>query len=84
MYKFTTGEYTLVFELYLPSASIDHSSVDISATNSIETISRASTNKSADHTRSLVLIHKYNNATPSNMMMDLALRISQVWLMNKI
>ena len=72
MYELTTGEYTVVFELYFPSASIDHSSVDI-ATSSIQTISRVSTTKSADHTRSLVHIHKYNNVTPSYLMMDLAL-----------
>ena len=35
MYELTTGEHTLVFELYFPSATIDHSSVDISATSSI-------------------------------------------------
>ena len=35
MYELTTGEYTVLFELYFPSASSDHSSVDISATSSI-------------------------------------------------
>ena len=28
IYEVLTGEYTVVFELYFPSASIDHSSVD--------------------------------------------------------
>ena len=53
MYELTTGEYTVVFEL-----------ADTSATSSIETISRVSTPKSADCTRSLVYLHKYNSVTP--------------------
>ena len=52
MYELTTGEYTVVFKLYFPSASIDHSSVDISATSSSETASRTSTNLFSDHSRS--------------------------------
>ena len=52
MYELTTGEYTVVFKLYFPSASIDHSSVDISATSSSETASRTSTNLLSDHSRS--------------------------------
>ena len=39
MYEHRAGEYTVVFELYFPSASIDHSSVDISAKSNIKTIS---------------------------------------------
>ena len=39
MYEHRAGKYTVVFELYFPSASIDHSSVDISATSSIKTTS---------------------------------------------
>ena len=52
MYEVTTGEYTVVFKLYFPSAAIDHSSVDISATSSSETASRTSTNLFSDHSRS--------------------------------
>ena len=52
MYELTTGEYIVVFEIYFPTVSIDHSSVDISATSSVGTISRVSINKSADLTRS--------------------------------
>ena len=37
---------------------------DTSATSSIETISMVSTNKSADHSRSFVHMHRYNNVTP--------------------
>ena len=52
MYEPTTGEYTVVFKLYFPSVSIDHSSVDISATSNCETVSRTSTNFFSDHSRS--------------------------------
>ena len=52
MYEPTTGEYTVVFKLYFPSVSIDHSSVDISATSNCETVSRISTNFFSDHSRS--------------------------------
>ena len=71
IYEVSTGEYAKLFELYSPSASIDNSPVDISATSTIETISRVSTNKFADHTRSLVHAHKHNNAKLNYLMMDL-------------
>ena len=71
IYEVSTGEYAKLFELYSPSASIDNSPVDISATSTIATISRVSTNKFADHTRSLVHAHNHNNAKPNYLMMDL-------------
>ena len=49
MYELTTSEYTVLFELYFPSATIDHSYVDISVTSSSETVSRTSTNLFSDH-----------------------------------
>ena len=42
----------MLFKLYFPSASIDHSSIDISAASSSETVSRTSTNFFSDHSRS--------------------------------
>ena len=63
MYELTTGEYTVVFELAFPLRLLPIH-IDISATSSIETISRVSTPKSADCTRSLVYLHKYNSVTP--------------------
>ena len=49
LYEPTAGKYTVVFELCFPSATTDHSSSDTSATSSMETISKVSTSKSADH-----------------------------------
>ena len=43
MYPPSTGDYTVVFKLYFPS-SINISKVQISATSSIEAVSRTSTN----------------------------------------
>ena len=67
MYELTTGEYTVVFKLYFPSASIDHSSIDISATSSSQTVSRTSTNLFSDHSRSrMELQHTPADLTMSN------------------
>ena len=75
MCELTTGEYTVVFKLYFPSASIDHSSIEISATSSSQTVSRTSTNLFSDQSRSrMELQHTpadltiiiINLATPTN------------------
>ena len=75
MYEPTTGEYTVVLKLYFPSVSIDHSSVDISATSNCETVSRISTNFFSDHSRSRMELQHMstdsnkriiNLATPTN------------------
>ena len=67
MYQLTTGEYTVVFKLYFPSASIDHSSIDISATSSSQTVSRTSTNLFSDQSRSrMELQHTPADLTMSN------------------
>ena len=66
--------YTVVFELYCPSTSINHSTVQISATSSIRTVSRTSTNLFSDHSRSIIHLHKYNNTTPNHLMTDMVLK----------
>ena len=67
MYELTTGEYTVVFKLYFPSASIDHSSIEISATSSSQTVSRTSTNLFSDQSRSrMELQHTPADLTMSN------------------
>ena len=74
MYSLPTGEYTVVFELYFPSASINHSTVQISASSSIRTVSRTSTDLFSDHSRSIIHLHKYNNTTPNHLMTDMVLK----------
>ena len=74
MYPLPTGEYTVVFELYFPSPSVNHSTVQISATSSIRTVSRTSTNLFSDHSRSIIHLHKYNNITPNYLMTDMVLK----------
>ena len=57
----------MVFKLYFPSASIDHSSIDISATSSSQTVSRTSTNLFCDPSRSrMELQHTPADLTMSN------------------
>ena len=53
MCPLTTGEYTIVFELYFPSASINRSTVQIPAISNIETVTRISTNTLSNHNRSI-------------------------------
>ena len=74
MYSLPTGEYTVVFELYFPSPSINYSTVRISATSSNRTVSRTSTNLCSDHSRSIIHLHKYNNTTPNYLMTDMVLK----------
>ena len=65
MFPLTTGEYKVVFELYFPSASINCSTVQISAISNTETVTRISTNTLSNHSRSITHLHKYNNLTPN-------------------
>ena len=51
LYLLPTGEYNLVYELYLPSSSIDSSTVQISAASSVERIFKVATNAFSDHSR---------------------------------
>ena len=84
MYPLPTGEYTVVFELYFPLPSINHSTVQISATSSIRTVSRTSTNLFSDHSRSIIHLHKYNNITPNYLMTDMVWKINLASVIRKI
>lgn len=53
---------------------MSHISLLHQVTSSVETVSRVSTNKFLDRTRSLVHIQKYNNVTPDYLMMALVLK----------
>ena len=74
MYELGTGEYTVVFELYFPSASIDHPQLTYQPQVVLRHFAGYQINKSVDHTRSLVHMHKYDNVTPNYLMMDLVLK----------
>ena len=66
MHPIPVGEYTLVCEMLWDSKKIDRDNVGISATSSIETVSRQRTNKFDNHARSIIHFHKWNNPSPPN------------------
>ena len=66
MHPIPVGEYTLVCEMLWDSKKIDKDNVGITATSSIETVSRQRTNKFDNHVRSIIHFHKWNNPSPPN------------------
>ena len=66
MHPIPVGEYTLVCELLWDSKKIDKDNVTVTATSSIETVSRQRTNKFDNHVRSIIHFHKWNNPSPPN------------------
>ena len=66
MHPIPVGEYTLVCEMLWDSKKIDKDNVGISATSSIEVVSRQRTNKFDNHVRSIIHFHKWNNPSPPN------------------
>ena len=83
MCPLTTGEYKVVFELYFPSASINCSTVQISAISNTETVTRISTNTLSNHSRSITHLHKYNNVTPNYLSIHMVLEIKLASLIHK-
>ena len=66
MHPIARGEYTLVCEMLWDSNKIDKDNVTITATSSIETVSRQRLNKFDNHVRSIIHFHKWNNPSPPN------------------
>ena len=66
MHPIPVGEYTLVCEMLWDSKKIDKDNVTVTATSSIETVSRQRTNKFDNHVRSIIHFHKWNNPSPPN------------------
>ena len=66
MYPIARGEYTLVCEMLWDSSKIDKDNVSITATSSIETVSRQRLNKFDNHVRAIIHFHKWNNPSPPN------------------
>ena len=66
MHPIPVGEYTLVCEMLWDSNKIDTSTVTVTATSSIETVSRQRINKFDNHIRSIIHFHKWNNPSPPN------------------
>ena len=66
MHPIPVGEYTLVCEMLWDSKKIDKDNVGISATSSIEVVSRQRINKFDNHVRSIIHFHEWNNPSPPN------------------
>ena len=66
MHPIGVGEYTLVCEMLWDSNKIDKDNVTVTATSSIETVSRQRLNKFDNHVRAIIHFHKWNNPSPPN------------------
>ena len=66
MHPIPVGEYTLVCEMLWDSNKIDKDNVTITATSSIETVSRQRINRFDNHVRTIIHFHKWNNPSPPN------------------
>ena len=66
MHPIPVGEYTLVCEMLWDSNKINPQEVGITATSSIETVSRQRINKFDKHVRTIIHFHKWNNPSPPN------------------
>ena len=66
MHPIAVGEYTLVCEMLWESSKIDRDAVTLTATSSIETVSRQRLNKFDNHVRAIIHFHKWNNPSPPN------------------
>ena len=66
MHPIAVGEYTLVCEILWDSSKIDKDNVSVTATSSIETVSRQRLNRFDNHVRAIIHFHKWNNPSPPN------------------
>ena len=66
MHPIPVGEYTIVCELLWDSSKIDKDNVTVTATSSVETVSRQRLNKFDNHIRAIIHFHKWNNPSPPN------------------
>ena len=68
------GEYTVVCEMLWDSSKIDKDNVTVTATSSIETVSRQRLNRFDNHVRAIIHFHKWNNPSPNHLMLDIHMK----------
>ena len=68
------GEYTVVCEMLWDSSKIDKDNVTLTATSSIETVSRQRLNRFDNHVRAIIHLHKWNNPSPNHLMLDIHMK----------
>ena len=64
------GEYTFVCEMLWDSSKIDKDTASVTATSSVETVSRQRLNKFDNHVRAIIHFHKWNNPSPNYLQLD--------------
>lgn len=74
MYSAARGEYTVVCEMLWDSNKIDKDTVTLTATSSIETVSRQRLNRFDNHVRAIIHLHKWNNTSPNYLMLDIHMK----------
>ena len=68
------GEYTFVCEMLWESSKIDKDNVTLTATSSVETVSRQRLNRFDNHVRAIIHFHKWNNPSPNHLMLDIHMK----------
>ena len=68
------GEYTLVFEMYFNETKIDKNEVIVNAVSTPLNISRRSTNKFSNHSRTIINFHKYGNIGIIDLDIDITMK----------
>ena len=68
------GEYTLVFEMYFNETKIDKNEVIVNAVSTPLNISRRSTNKFSNHSRTIINFHKYGNIGIIDLDIDITIK----------
>ena len=74
MHPAAVGEYTVVCEMLWDSSKIDKDNVTLTATSSIETVSRQRLNRFDNHVRAIIHLHKWNNPSPNHLMLDIHMK----------
>lgn len=74
MYTATKSEYTVICEMWWESKKVDYNSVTLTATSSVETISRQRINRFSNHVVTIIHMTKWSNATPNYLMFDIVVK----------
>ncbi|PFX12015.1 Cuticle collagen sqt-1 [Stylophora pistillata] len=74
MYLAAKSEYTVVCEMWWESNKVDPNSVTLTATSSVETVSRQRSNRFSNHIVSLIHMTKWSDATPKYLMFDIVMK----------
>lgn len=77
MYTAAKSEYTIVCEVWWESSKIDYNLTEVTAASSVEKYTRQRSNRFSNHTRTLVHLTKWSDATPNYLMWDIVVKFKQ-------